>query len=277
MTEKFPIAADQLRTMAATSAAELADWIERVGLSCLNFEYGVSKEERIKRHAMIVAALRAQSDVRAPAPQGEPVAFVPVHPRNGPLWSDTFPAGSELARSENYPRTALYAAPPADLAEVLENVRKGIESLGRKRHTGVEVPIELHKACQALTHMVKDSRSVSDLRERAASILNGATGGQDSWSKWDREVFDVVDEAADEIANLRAQLEGCKEMFAHTAERANEYVEAFQQQEGKLASARKALEFIRDGYDRNDINHVDFRVGAYKAALSALSDEEGKS
>lgn len=33
----------------------------------------------------------------------------------------------------------------------------------------------------------------------------------------------------------------------------------------------EALEFIRDGYERGDINHVDYRVGAYKAALDALS------
>lgn len=33
---------------------------------------------------------------------------------------------------------------------------------------------------------------------------------------------------------------------------------------------RDALEFIRDGYDRSDINHVDFRVGAYQAAMDAL-------
>ncbi|QUS40544.1 hypothetical protein RPMA_18170 [Tardiphaga alba] len=35
---------------------------------------------------------------------------------------------------------------------------------------------------------------------------------------------------------------------------------------------REALEFIRDGYERGDINHVDYRVGAYKAALDALGD-----
>ena len=33
----------------------------------------------------------------------------------------------------------------------------------------------------------------------------------------------------------------------------------------------EALEFIRDGYERTDINHVDYRVGAYKAALDALA------
>ncbi len=42
----------------------------------------------------------------------QPAAFVPVHPRQGPLWSDTIAAGSDLQRSENYPRMPLYAAPP---------------------------------------------------------------------------------------------------------------------------------------------------------------------
>lgn len=37
-----------------------------------------------------------------------------------------------------------------------------------------------------------------------------------------------------------------------------------------LAAATKALEFIRDGYARGDVNHVDYRVGAYTAALDAL-------
>ena len=33
----------------------------------------------------------------------------------------------------------------------------------------------------------------------------------------------------------------------------------------------KALEFIRDGYDNQDVNHVDFRVKAYQVALDALT------
>ena len=80
-----------------------------------------------------------------------------------------------------------------------------------------------------------------------------------------------ISEAADEIETLRAQLEGCKEMFAHTAERANEYVKAFQQQERRLASARKALEEITrlDAY--HDLPH------ARLIAEAALTDEEGKS
>ena len=59
-----------------------------------------------------VRAVLAELDVTPAQTSGEPVAFVPVHPRQGPLWSDTFPAKSDLQRSENYPRMALYAAPP---------------------------------------------------------------------------------------------------------------------------------------------------------------------
>ncbi len=32
----------------------------------------------------------------------------------------------------------------------------------------------------------------------------------------------------------------------------------------------EALEFIRDGYDNQDVNHVDFRVKAYEVALDAI-------
>ena len=31
-----------------------------------------------------------------------------------------------------------------------------------------------------------------------------------------------------------------------------------------------ALQFIADGYDNQDVNHVDFRVKAYRVALDAL-------
>lgn len=49
-----------------------------------------------------------------PAVQGKAVAFVPIHPRHGPLWSDTFPAGDSdpsERRSGSYERMALYAEP----------------------------------------------------------------------------------------------------------------------------------------------------------------------
>lgn len=38
----------------------------------------------------------------------------------------------------------------------------------------------------------------------------------------------------------------------------------------QLEAARKALEFITDGYENQDVSHVDYRVKVYQAALAAL-------
>lgn len=38
----------------------------------------------------------------------------------------------------------------------------------------------------------------------------------------------------------------------------------------QIEAMRKALQFIADGYDNQDINHVDFRVKVYQAAIAAL-------
>ena len=94
--------------MTDPSALEIADRMEDT--------YRVCGDIWFKRAAL---ALRAQSDVRAPAPQGEPVLFV-------------------------------------DLSEVLANTRTGISQL-RSRNS--YIPIEIHRACLALTHIVEGSRS----------------------------------------------------------------------------------------------------------------------
>jgi len=94
---------------------------------------------------------------------------------------------------------------------------------------------------------------------------------------------EAVSEKRAEIASLRAQLAEEKAKHALTiqhfqAHPAERYWEGrWRDADAQLASARNALDFIRDSYDRNDISHVDFRIGAYKAALSALSDEKGNS
>jgi hypothetical protein len=36
----------------------------------------------------------------------------------------------------------------------------------------------------------------------------------------------------------------------------------------------EALEFIRDGYGNQDVNHVDYRVKVYEVALDALGGQE---
>lgn len=44
-----------------------------------------------------------------------------------------------------------------------------------------------------------------DLMDRAAHILNQATGGPEGWSQWDEAVMNVVREAADRLAALSSQ------------------------------------------------------------------------
>jgi hypothetical protein len=52
------------------------------------------------------------------APAQQPIAFVPLHPANGPLWSETFDAKRDAseARPKSYPLMALYGAQPAQQA-----------------------------------------------------------------------------------------------------------------------------------------------------------------
>lgn len=63
-----------------------------------------------------------------------PVAFVPVHPRNGPLWTETYPMGSEAAeRLPHYERMPLFFEPlPAiDIGKLRELVAELRESEDR--------------------------------------------------------------------------------------------------------------------------------------------------
>lgn len=43
----------------------------------------------------------------------------------------------------------------------------------------------------------------------------------------------------------------------------------------EIERLRKALEFIRDGYDNQYVNHVDYRVKVYQVALDALASVGG--
>ena len=44
----------------------------------------------------------------------------------------------------------------------------------------------------------------------------------------------------------------------------------FEDAAAEIEQLRAALQFIADGYDNHDINHVDYRVKVYQAALGAL-------
>lgn len=64
--------------------------------------------------------------------RGCPVAHVPVHPRQGPLWSDTVAAVSEVHRSNSYPLMPLYAAPPQQPERVyLGQFREAVQYASR--------------------------------------------------------------------------------------------------------------------------------------------------
>lgn len=60
--------------------------------------------------------------VPTPGAVAEPAAFVPLHPRTGPLWAETYPADRDVseARSSHYERRPLYThpAPASDGAPV---------------------------------------------------------------------------------------------------------------------------------------------------------------
>ncbi len=91
--------------------------------------------------------------------------------------------------------------------------------------------------------------NINGLRN-AADFMRAQSGEDPKWLR----------NAADEIESLREQLA--------TAQAA--YIQFRDGYEAKLAKATAALEFIADGYDNPDVNHVDFRVKAYQAALDAL-------
>lgn len=44
----------------------------------------------------------------------------------------------------------------------------------------------------------------------------------------------------------------------------------------EIVRLRAALQFIADGYDNHDVNHVDFRVKSYQVALDALAFPNGE-
>lgn len=56
-----------------------------------------------------------------------------------------------------------------------------------------------------------------------------------------------------------------------TKEEAEELAELIAVAVNSHADLVKALEFIRDGYDNQDVNHVDYRVKVYQVAADALA------
>lgn len=130
-------------------------------------------------HEAAYATYRSSLD-RARASGDAPVAYVPIHPRNGPLWSDTFAAGDcdpSERRSGSYERMPLYAAPvgpPADARDAerinaLESKGLGVDYFnGRWR-------IFRAKDCDGSAE-VADGQTLRDAID-AIDLAMSATGG----------------------------------------------------------------------------------------------------
>ncbi|ACC71097.1 hypothetical protein PPMP20_04250 [Paraburkholderia phymatum] len=81
------------------------DWLKLRGTD-VDFKSHNAATELV-RYAMNRTALSAE------AAAGEPVAYVPIHPKNGPLWANTVPT-LDSDRPKHYETRALYfTAPPA--------------------------------------------------------------------------------------------------------------------------------------------------------------------
>lgn len=65
----------------------------------------------------------------------------------------------------------------------------------------------------------------------------------------------------------RLMFEGLIDGFADLLNEQSAEIESLRLQ---LASARRALEFIADGYENHNINHVDYRVKVYQVATETL-------
>lgn len=76
-------------------------------------------------------------------------------------------------------------------------------------------------------------------------------------------------EAADEIEQLKSIIAESQDEHLKYIGETTADIERLRAQ---LASARKALEFVRDGYERSDVTHISYRVRAHRAALDAIAE-----
>jgi len=84
--------------------------------------------------------------------------------------------------------------------------------------------------------------------------------------KFDSELTSEAWEVAqEEIDRLRAELDAAN---ANHRSMATQLANIGRD----LERARKALEFIAEGYDNHDVNHVDYRVKVFQVATEALAE-----
>jgi len=87
-------------------------------------------------------------------------------------------------------------------------------------------------------------------------------------SKWPKRILATVNGMSTRLPDGKRQFIGGWSEDSDRP-RAIEYVRA-----DAVEGLVEALEFICDGYANQDVNHVDYRVKSYQAALAALSSWE---
>jgi hypothetical protein len=170
------------------------------------------KRDKIKRWMQFPDS---QSIAPTP-PSSEPVAFVPIHPRNGPLWSDTLPADSEVERSNHYERMALYAHPQPAGAGEREALRKLVDVVWNEATESTAVP-STKWADKRIDKVFPAATSLSPVRsglEEAQKALDAVaefmrkdiqSGYSDLWTPEYEAIHDQVIVARE---RLRAALTG---------------------------------------------------------------------
>jgi hypothetical protein len=121
------------------------------------------------------------------AAPGEPVAFVPIHPKNGPLWGETYPASADVSenRPKHYATKALYdhASPRAlDVEEVARRYRDCFAEI-----TAKAVPIEFDP---------KDSERITAYRIPCGPLHRAA-------GKVEGQMFNGEQHIRDAVARIR--------------------------------------------------------------------------
>jgi hypothetical protein len=126
-------------------------------------------------------------------------------------------------------------------------------------------------------HMVKITKMIADLqaiKDRFGDTCVYVRRGGLSWGavalnrRDDDKKHGVFDLHAQHDRDMLERLEQIDRLKKSRDEAQQEAIQA----RGLVENYRAFTQFAIDGFDNQDINHVDYRVGIYKAALDAIED-----
>jgi hypothetical protein len=134
--------------------------------------------EREAQSPGVTAKIEERTAELVAATSGEPVAFVPVHPRMGPLWSDTYPAGSAAdGRSPNYEhRPLFYAAPqqpeaPSEVERLKRHAERQHAAYWRANRRADRLAEEVERLKSDLSDYMQAANYQATRAERLAAAL----------------------------------------------------------------------------------------------------------